>query len=115
MREIKFRAWDKTKKKMLDAVDLQDKHLYTIWLEENLEWMQNTGLKDKDGKPIYEGDIIDLMLHIVGTKKDRCKVYFEDGGFKAKSYENEVSLSNFYTKHGKKIGNVWENPELLSF
>lgn len=69
MREIKFRAWDAEKKKMTDEFIIKKDGSLRIWdssgwgdnqYTQNLgsRLMQYTGLKDKDGKEIYEGDLI---------------------------------------------------------
>jgi hypothetical protein len=60
MREIKFRAWDKedTKKMIWTGIPLTD---FNVLVKENLKeyaWLQYTGLKDKNGKEIYEEDIL---------------------------------------------------------
>ena len=65
MREIKFRAWDIVNNKMLNNNDLWDIPYNEIFIhtpdQRALEVMQYTGLKDKNGKEIYEGDIVEFL------------------------------------------------------
>jgi hypothetical protein len=144
MRKIKFRAWDKVSKIMWEPLtlddliggnwELEDKdkdnslpqddyisfaHKYTVW-------MQYTGLKDKNGKEIYEGDIVDYCgtkyvvawiegLHCIGLLPDSGRGYYlpkkyhvigigtDSSGGKVISCEIIINL----------IGNIYENPELL--
>jgi len=64
MRELKFRAWDNKKCEMLSWEDIRALDMSNIYpflymiSQENYEVMQHTGLKDKNGKDIYERDIV---------------------------------------------------------
>jgi len=75
MREIKFRAWDKEKKVMLFMSDGSFSNHRIWWLETNdcqdrYILMQFTGLKDKNGKEIYEGDKV-MASSLYGWKTPR--------------------------------------------
>jgi uncharacterized phage protein (TIGR01671 family) len=116
-REIKFRAWDKELGRMFDFNRLVviagrieiDFHPYLeakTW--NRLELMQFTGLKDKNGKEIYEGDVIRMKSTGARTIHE---VKFRDGSF-------EVSLipiqHAFVRTDPEIIGNIYENPDLLT-
>lgn len=123
-REIKFRAWDKETKSMIKEVwEIGLKSNYNQpWLigddkrTDNFELMQYTGLKDKDGKEIYEGDVV----RIWADPKDY-------NGYKGHNYIGVVEWDEFILGfilsdgHGLKdfefieiVGNIYENPELLN-
>ncbi|HZK57540.1 MAG TPA: YopX family protein [Clostridia bacterium] len=119
MREIKFRAWHKPTKKMFEVRKLSrsmvsgkgDNTLYTCKRDEVL-LMQNTGLKDMNGKEIYEGDILLYRCNIFGDIFS--KVVFNKGcymvlepGFALKIMLSEISEDSVVA------GNVFDSPELL--
>ena len=124
MREIKFRAWLKEDKKMVNVETLfiginrlcfgnsKTEDLFFRDFEE-VELMQYTGLKDKNSKEIYEKDIVSC------NKYKNIVVFFENGCFKVRYLKNDTTniictLDTFLEKYKCKIsGNVYENPELL--
>jgi hypothetical protein len=117
MREIKFRAWDKENEEMYDVamIDVETGEVaYTDHptgynadaLLEQVELMQYTGLKDKNGKEIYEGDII-LRQDEVGRIE-----FSEDGSFLIR-FPHHLARMNATWGPIEVIGNIYENPELL--
>ena len=116
MREIKFRAWDKLNKEMfnVEIMDFQERKVYRDTVSyckfENIELMQYTGLKDRNNKEIYEGDII--FLH--GSK---YKVIFKTEGarfvLRNNEFELEITFINNNNERMEIIGNIYENPELM--
>jgi uncharacterized phage protein (TIGR01671 family) len=110
-REIKFRAWSSNLKKLSKPFTLKasvlnftnDEGLGNIKSIEDEIVQQFTGLKDKDGKEIYEGDILD----------NRWVVFFNDGMFGVFDKHHYMGLNSYMSKFRKVIGNIHENPELL--
>lgn len=136
MREIKFRAWSSKRKEMIHFEEPEicieysnltfDCREYQGICElpegaehiEDLELMQYTGLKDKNGKEIYEGDILKIT-----NKPDWpsafCEVRFDLGYFfiEMDGTSNPLGLDlRGFVHEGwdyQVVGNIYENPELL--
>ena len=115
MRDIRFRAWDKddkymTKPFLLSEIDNGEIEEGTLHVDE-LELMQFTGLKDKNGIPIFEGDIMAGSDHAhFGEVKwnqteARWKMYIKE--------EKSFGLEYGHARLIEIIGNIYENPELL--
>lgn len=123
MREIKFRAWDKKNRQMLDIVTLvwqlyenpniqkvlygtnKDGNLFYLDWDE-VELIQYTGLKDKNGKEIFEGNTVKegKLLKVVE--------YIEYGFFPFNKFDSD-GFCGMYAKDVEVIGNMWENGDLL--
>jgi uncharacterized phage protein (TIGR01671 family) len=116
MRDIEYRAWNFYDKKMYSWEEISSaKQSHTfLWIscqkdEKDNILMQYTGLKDKNDKEIYEGDV-----YTQGDDNIKYKVIFDEGGFIGNQIGNQ-SLASL-THWGNVIeiiGNVYENPELL--
>ena len=117
MRKIEFRAWDNEQKKMFyseteqfdDSLNFRFGHFDT----EEPVYMQFTGLYDKNGTPIYDGD---LLKHPVGVVAE-IKYDNDIASFIAVYTENDDIEMNHLDKEiiskCEVIGNIYENPELL--
>ncbi len=122
MRELKFRCWDKSQNKFIATGFhlIGETTLFDLLNSRKIEQLDNLvvqqyiGLKDKDGKDIYEGDV----LHITDSKgKDYWYVIeFYEGKNTRKAYMLEgvpwYDDCLIYCKISKIIGNLSENPEM---
>jgi uncharacterized phage protein (TIGR01671 family) len=119
MREIKFRAWDIINRKMYkcagflsgQVIIIEDDGKVLGKNDEGFILMQFTGLKDKHGKEIYEGDIIqyDYDLHLQYPKE----VKYQDGMFRKVSQRQQWNALYIDIDRYEVIGNIYENPGLI--
>ena len=135
--EFKFKVWDVENKEMLDLQDLQFNDItgeITIrttmysdyFTTDQMILLPYTGLKDKEGKEIYLGDI--LQLDEIGRKmfggingpldREYQLVGFNDGGFMTGHNYSDPETMNTYLwivrDNAKVVGNKYENPDLLT-
>lgn len=84
---------------------------------EDFVWMQFTGLHDKNGKEIYEGDVMadkSKGVHKIWGGKELCVwVYWDETGRWSLHDNNESGEYSFTYKNWEVIGNICENPELI--
>lgn len=148
-RPIKFRAWDKEGKRMGDVSGLQFPRPWggdvfepyaevlfgTVEVElhrDDVELMQFTGLTDKNGKDVYEGDVVRIVPdekkaftnephHPSFMYGDVAKVEWDDVNAKFSLFDvhGEDTEIGYYAGWSgwnwlEVIGNIYENPELLS-
>lgn len=122
MREIKFRVWNKKDKQMYEVSSIDFYFEFINWKPnkdgsetrtfmewEDCELIEYTGLKDKNGKEIYEGDIVRVNSGIAKILWQFTGAF----GFVLKYIEDELNTIMIAEDCYEVIGNIYENPELL--
>ena len=126
MREIRVRVWDEAHKRMISKFYVpigRDKTIYILTQfkdgtigavregeAEILSPIQYTGLHDRNGKEIWEGDIVIIdggLKWVCGWSDNHARFYFDTGLHKTDDFDSHEPY-NF-----EVIGNIYENPDLL--
>jgi uncharacterized phage protein (TIGR01671 family) len=119
-REIKFRAWNKKENRFLNSANLMISSDGLVWWQfglgeprlleqDDLVLMQYTGLKDKNGKEIYEGCILRTSWGEIGV------VIFDNTGFTLfrKNPQRYVDHDSEFFEDCEILGDIFQNPELI--
>lgn len=128
----KFRAWDSIKKEMFkDTFAITESGEVVVVEQEfvtstpdyvfvdHLVIMQSTGLYDKNGKEIFEGDIIRYNIDVVDIKRHPTLGFYTVLDGREGFFGDGMSIDDFeedakeFSKTAEIIGNIYENPELL--
>ena len=121
MREIEFRAYIKDKNKIFNVKTIDFTYKFITFEEDNnpkdtmrmidqVELMQYTGLKDKNGTKIFEGDIVNMLnitdypMQIKWNKKWARFIFY--------NLVDKTEM-NLFTEQCEVIGNIYDNPELI--
>ena len=116
----RFRAWLKEDKEMIDVDEMHFKNGELDFIGNGITWMykksdivlmQSTGFKDKNGKEIFEGDIVDsedgILSGVVEFRPDLGM--WTNSLLRYNNFERLCCIAN----SRELIGNIWENGELL--
>lgn len=111
----KYRAWDKETKTMNGMAEIYRNRNQEIELhprDKNIILMQSTGLLDKNGQEIFEGDIIKMAKDVYSDPTYYEVIRHRGGAYRLESNQHGCELWLRHT-NCEVIGNIYENPELL--
>lgn len=124
MREHKYIAWDKEKKRMSKPMPIYTPII--TWSDGDIEmptdfallkgrcvWRQFTGLQDKNGTDIYEKDIVETAYGFGRGVVEFHRCWFEIAGLSDIESPSDCLLGNYLSENIEIIGNCYQNPELL--
>lgn len=120
-REIKFRAWNPNSKRMyiIDVLALWEvtwscssENWMSIAYQPHIEVMQFTWLLDKNGKEIYEGDIVSVEFS--NWNIDKWIIEYESWTYWINYFTNSSEELRLEYEYSQIIWNIYENPELLT-
>lgn len=120
MRELKFRAWYKSEKKMIYNIQNEFEERIELGMDCFSDYLNNddfivnqfTGRTDKEGKEIYEDDILLIIgqgYYRVTWDRDNCKFYL----LPLEDYLDEMPLDRSWEIDYEVEGNIYENKDLL--
>lgn len=134
MREIKFMAWHKEKKILREVLEISFSGGYVILAGfgsfgeieapiRDVELMQYTGLKDQNGKKIYEGYIVRFYPQAPRSEElpnprygEMGEIFFDIGSFAVRPIDKKREVLEFFLNElgdWVVVGNIYENKELL--
>jgi hypothetical protein len=122
MRELKFRAWYKSEKKMIYNIQNEFEERIELGMDCFSDYLKNdnfivnqfTGRTDKEGKEIYEDDILLIIgqgYFRVTWDRDNCKFYL----LPLEDYLDEMPLDRSWEVDYEVEGNIYENKDLLEY
>lgn len=128
-REVKFKIWDKKLHVMWEPISLEKLLRYLIFQNcpnadayealkdhfEKMVWLESTGLCDKNGKEIFEGDILRVgqIGQEIKSSNPLIEVVWDDEDATFRERKGTGSAISYFNKRSVVVGNFYENPELL--